>query len=107
MCLVLVSVFLHSSKNLSPCFLQARIVHFHFYLFKIKTLIAELLRPEGSRNGAANPMRKRKPMNLFSHYNHGQRYYSRARTHDNDGDGVVEDGGHPSNGLTETCTLDL
>lgn len=66
MCLVLVSVFLHSSKNLSPCFLQARIVHFYFYLFKIKTLIAERLRPERSRNGAANPMRKRKPMNPLS-----------------------------------------
>ena len=40
---------------------------------------------------------QRKPMNSFCHGNHGQRYCSWARTHDNDGyDGVAQHGGHGS-----------
>ena len=48
-------------------------------------------------------------MKGFSHGYHGQRYCSRARTHDGDdgggGYGVAQDGGHtPTNRLTETCS---
>ena len=73
-------------------------------------VIAELRRPEGPPSGAPYTYRKgkeRKHTNGFSHGYHGQRYCSRARTHDgnngddgndggdgDDGDGVTQDGGH-------------
>ena len=52
-------------------------------------------------------------MSWFSHGYHGQRYCSRARTHDGDDDDddddeVAQGGSHtPANRLTETCTRGL
>ena len=46
--------------------------------------------------------KRRKPMSLFFHGYHGERYCSLPRTHNDDGDGHT-----PKKRLTETCNLGL